>query len=79
MDRKGCTVYELSHGYVEDATGNRARAYSFLCNWKPGPRTFETKFNSLHVSLIPGKMYDLKMENVEPWTGSEPAKYKRSY
>jgi len=78
MERKGCTVYELSHPYVEDATGNRARAYSFLCNWKPGPRTFETKFNALHVSLTPGREYDLRIDEVEDWSDILPAKYKRS-
>ncbi|KAJ1488197.1 ankyrin repeat-containing domain protein [Baffinella frigidus] len=61
LDRTGCTLYILSMEYTEDFSGLAKEARSLLCKWDPTDRTFETKFNTMHVELVADQVYTLKV------------------
>jgi len=78
LDRRGCTVYELTIDFVEESTGLEAQALSFLCMWDSKQRTFQTKFNALFVGIEVGKEYTLRVDSVDDWVEGMPKTYKRA-
>jgi ankyrin repeat protein len=67
LNRIGCTAYMLSLEYVEEYTGLKKEAHSYLCAWQPKSRRFETKFNINAIGLKRDEDYDFRVVLNEEW------------